>query len=276
MDKTVELFAYLLLSMIGFVMPVAAIILSIFGQGFVKLSAQYEAESTQARKKLSDQLKKAGESDSIDEKEIEETIKQLRSIKSTAESKLRLLSPKKAILNLFIPLLIAFGAILPSLLRPSVYTYSPLLLSLVSTGIALNQFWRVLDIIVEAKRMLDNDAKDDQRRIPELLAQIASSVKEGERYFLSKVYASFLGVMLKKHISEVTLSVDKKTEVPISFHNLEVRMAKDVEIGFRFPLEFLVEKKDKYTVYATELDQIVRYSSDRVHGDTELVLSTLA
>src|SRR3972149_12238474 len=108
MEKIIELFAFFLLALLGFVTPILGIILATFAQGLSKLAEQYNTERIQTEEKLKNQLQKIGDSVAIEVKEIKETINDLQSVKRTAERKLRLLSPIKASISIFIPLMIAF------------------------------------------------------------------------------------------------------------------------------------------------------------------------
>jgi hypothetical protein len=281
MEKTIELYAFFLLTVLGFIIPTLAILFSLFSDGLAKLFQQYETERNQTEKRLSAQLQKAGgpQSDAgaveIDLIGIRKTIRELESVKKTANKKLRLLAPKKAILRLALPLFLAFVAILPSFFQLSLITYLLDIASLFLLGYLLIQFWKLLQILVEVKAILDIESKNEQRRVPDLLAEIASNTKKGAAYFLEKVYIKFNGVKLIKDVNEVALAVDKKIEVTISLVNLDSRMAKDVEAGFRFPTEFLIEKSQKYSIYTGGDEQIVRYSLDRLHGDTDSIMSPL-
>lgn len=52
-------------------------------------------------------------------------------------------------------------------------------------------------------------------------------------------------------------------------------MAKDVEVGFSFPADFLIEKNSGYSIYASGTEQIVRYSEERIHGKTNFIKQPL-
>jgi hypothetical protein len=275
MEKLIEIYAFFLLTILGFIVPTFAILLTLFHDGLAKLAQQYQNERNQTEKKLTTQLQKAGDSESLNVKEIEQTIKELKLVKKTADAKLSLLSPKKTILRIIIPLAIAFVSLLPSFFLLSIYTYVASCLSLLFVGYVFVQFWKLLDILVEVKSQIDLETKNDQRRIPELLAEIAGNTKKGASYFIERIFIKFNNVLLIKDTNEFVLTSNKKTEVPIQVSNLEKLMAKDVEAGFRFPIEFLIEKTSGYTIYASADEQIVRYSVDRLHGDTNYVFSPL-
>ena len=275
MEKLIDVYAYFLLTILGFIIPIFAILLTLFHDGVAKLALQYQTERTQTEKKLTTQLQKAGGSESLDVKGIQQTIKELERVKKTADAKLSLLTPKKTILRLIIPLSIAFIGLVPNFFFSTIYSYFAGCISLLFVGYIFFQFWKLLDILVEVKSLLDAETKNDQRRIPELLAEIAGNTKKGAAYFIERIFIKFDNVLLNQESNKVALTVDKKTDVPMRLINKDPLMAKDIEAGFRFPIEFLIEKTDGYNIYANADEQIVRYSLDRLHGDTSYVLSPL-
>ncbi len=275
MEKITQLFSSLLIALIGVVTPMVALLMSIFGEGLRKLAEQYESERAQTEKNLANQLQKSGEAKPIDVSQIERTIKELRAVKSIAERKLQLLDPKKAVLGLFVPLFAALLFLLPSIFYKSTEANWWGVLSLPCVGFALRRFWQLLDIIIEVKKTVDAEAREERRKVPELLTEIARNTLKGAAYSLDDVYAFFNNVKLEKDINECLMYVDRKVDVPIKINNDEARMAKDVEAGFRFPSDFLIEKSSSYSVFSSENEQIVRYSVDRIHGNTNTILAPL-
>jgi hypothetical protein len=276
MDKIIELFALFLLALLGFVTPVLAIILSIFAPGLAKLEQQYEAELSQTEEKLKNQLQKASETKSLDLKEINKTIRELQTVKNIADRKLQLLTPKKAVVFICAPLFAAFLILMPSLLHQlPVYLKCLSIISLVLVGYSMNKLWHILDIIIEALKLLDLETKNDRRTVPELLAQIVQNTKAGADYFIEKILVEFNGIKIDDKPKEVHLEVNKKSEIPVSIRNTDPRMAKDIEAGFTFPTDFLIEKNDKYSIYTSGSEQVVRYSEARIHGQTHLIKTPL-
>jgi len=282
MEKIIEIYAFFLITVIGFVVPIFAILLTLFHDGLFKLAQQYKAERDQTAQKLAGQLQKlagqlqkAGEPSSLDVKGIKQTIKELEIVKKIADAKLSLLSPKKTILRLIIPLSIAFISLLPNFFLLSIYTYVASGVSLLFLGYVFVQLWKLIDIVIEVKSLIDTETKNDQGKILEILAEIASNTKKGAAYFIEKIFLKFNNVILDKEDNKVVITVDKKTEVPIELTNNEVLMARDIEAGFRFPLEFLIEKTSSYTIYASKNEQIVRYTLDRLQGNTNQIFNPL-
>lgn len=276
MEKIIELFAFFLLALLGFVTPILGIILSTFAQGLSKLAEQYNTERIQTEEKLKNQLQKIGDSVAIEVKEIKKTINDLQSVKRTAERKLRLLSPIKASISIFIPLMIAFLLLLPTFIisLPTIFSWFPLL-SLFLVVFAFYQLWRILGIIIETMKILESESKKEQGKTTDLLAEIVRNTKEGAAYFIEKVFISFNNIKLDQDINEIALPVNIKTNVPFSLINREFKMAKGVEAGLLFPTDFLIDKSSGYSIYAAGSEQIVRYSIDRIQASTNQLLSSL-
>ncbi len=276
MEKIIELFAFCLLSLMGFVTPIIAIVLSAFAQGLSKLAQQYDTERIQTEEKLKSQLQKIGASQSVAVNEIKGTIKELQAVKKTAEKKLKLLSPIKASFTLFLPLIIAFFFLLPFFLDflPSYFKLLPIL-SFLLLIFALYQLWRILGIIVETMKVVESEAKREQGKSSDLLAEIVRNTKEGATYFIEKVFIYFNEIKLEKDKNEVALKISIKKNVPISLVNSDSRMAKGVEAGLMFPTDFLIDKSAGYTVYAAGSEQIVRYSIERIQASTKQLMSPL-
>ena len=122
MEQAIQLFGFLILAFLGVVGPILVILLSVFREGISKLTIQYENEKFQSEKNIKEQLKKIAEAENADVKEIEQSLKSLKALKMIAETKLSYLNPKTQILQLFLPLLIAFlGVILAILTKTNVY-----------------------------------------------------------------------------------------------------------------------------------------------------------
>src|SRR5437899_3208134 len=117
--------------------------------------------------------------------------------------------------------------------------------------------------------------REERRKVSELLSEIAKNTLKGSGYYLEKVFISFNNVKFDKDMNEYLMYADRKLNVPVKIVNDEARMAKDVEAGLRFPPDFLIEKNPGYTVYMGENEQIVRYSVERIHGSTSVVLAPL-
>lgn len=274
MEQAIQLFGYLILAVLGFVFPVVTVLLSIYGEGLSKLAAQYKAEKKQSEENIKEQLQKKGQQKDITDKDviaIENSLKELKSIKETAESKLSYLNPSRTIIRLFIPLMVAFVGVVATFLIlhftdyfiDYAYLY-PLLVSLIAFSYSVFVLWKLVGIIMEVRRIIDTDRKDTATRTTELLTALVEKVKKTEQYYLQKVYLTLDGTDTKDDSRMITAQANSKKELKLGIDNRETRMAKNVEIGLMFPTNFIIEKTSEYSIYREEKRQIVRFKIDTI------------
>ena len=73
----------------------------------------------------------------------------------------------------------------------------------------------------------------------------------------------------------VNFKADKEERIEIAVSNSEDRMIKNIEVGLIFPLDFIIEKKDYYSLYIDKESQIVRYETESIQGRTRNLFSPL-
>lgn len=267
MEQAIQLFGFLILTFLGIVSTILVILLSMFREGILKLTAQYENEKSQSENNIKEQLKKIGEAGKTDVKEIEQGLNKLKTIKKTAETKLSYLNPKVQILRLYMPFLISFlGVILAILVKANIYYVGLFItISLICFACSLTVLVKLLSIITEVKKTIDDDKKNMDMKTIELLSVLS---KRGAEYFLTAVYININDKIIQDDTDKITVSADKKQELKIGLTNRESRMAKNIEIGFIFPLDFIIEKTNYYSIATTKTIQVVRYTRDIIHGNT--------
>ena len=274
MELAIELFGYLILTVLGFVLPVVAILLSIYHEGLSKLAQQYQAEVSQSE----ENLKTIAKAEKTDLAAIQESIKKLESTKKRAITKLSYLNPRKQIIRLFIPLVLAFLAVVATsiLIGTNVYYSLFLLISLAGFVYALIVLWNLIGIIVEVRGIIDAEKKTTETSTVELLTSLVREVvdKTGQ-YFLIKVYIVLDGKEIKDDSYETTMPVNMEKEIEVQLRNIEMRMVKNVEIGFRFPTDFIIDKTSYSSIYRDENEQIVRYSISMLQGHTTHIFAPL-
>ena len=274
MELGIELFGYLILTVLGFVLPIVAILLSVFQEGISKLAQQYQAEIHQSE----ENLKTIAKAEKTDLAAIQQSIKKLESTKKRAITKLSYLNPRKQIIQLFIPLVFAFlGVVVTSILiGTNVYYGLFLLISLTGFVYAIIVLWNLIGIIIEVRRIIDAEKKATETSTKELMTDLARELMDRTgQYFLKKVYIAIDGQDIKDDSYETTIPVNAKKEVKIILHNNEPRMAKNVQIGLILPTNFIIEKGDYHSIYQDTKRQIVRYETEFIHGRTARELDTL-
>lgn len=276
-QQAIQLFGFLILTFLGIVVPILVILLSVFQEGIQRLTTQYENERSQSEKNINEQLKKIGEAGKTNVPQIEESLKQLKAIKKTAEAKLSYLRPKKQILRLLIPLLISFLAVICAILvaAPIGYVLLCVAISVVSFTYTAVVLWTILGVIIEVRKNIEAAKKDADTKTVELLSGILDKVEKGVPYFLKNVYISIQGIDIRGDKAELTLSAGVKQELKVRIDNLESRMAKNVEVGFTFSSDFIIEKTTYYSLSTDTTTQVVRYVQNFIQGSTVVLLQPL-
>lgn len=274
MEQAIQLFGYLILTFLGIVSPILIILLSMFREGISQLTIQYENEKSQSENNIKEQLKRIGEAGKTDVGEIEQSLNKLKAIKKTAETKLSYLNPKEQILRLYMPFLISFLAVILAILNKTNIYYVELFIAigLICFVYSMVVLWKLLGIIIEVKKTIDDDKKSIDMKKIELLSAL---VEKKSEYFLKAVYINIEDKNIQDDTVKITASVDKKQELKIEIVNYETRMAKSIEIGFMFLLDFIIEKTNYYSIVTSKTIQVVRYKADLIHGKTNLRLSPL-
>lgn len=275
MKEAIQLFGFLVLAVLGFVSPIIVLLLSMFREGIRKLAAQYESERTQSEKNINAQLRKMGRSKTTDDSAIESSLKELRSIKKTAEAKLSYLDPKKQVIRLFIPLILALLGVALTLLliETSIYYRFFLLLSFTAFAYTVVVLWKLIDIITEVRKIIDTDRKDTDSTIIELLSALGEKVETTGQYFLKDIYVVWNDKSIKDDSQKATMHVNNKEEVKIAVVNGESRMAKKIEAGLILPNTFIIEKSDDHTIYRDNTQQVVRFYLENIQANTQFIFS---
>ena len=275
MDEGIKLFGFLILTMLGLTVPVAAILLSVFQKGISNLASQSESERSQAEKNIKDKIKQMSEADKTDTTAVQRSLDELKSIEEAAKSKLSYLSPRKLVARLFISLIIALCGVFVALVFAGGIYKLVVVISVAAFVYAIYVMWRTMGIMFEAKTAIDADERRDTEQITGLLSGILAKVGETTaQYFLKQVEISLDGTAIKDESFVKTLKANEKQSLKVSFVNSEARMAKRVEVGFIFPPEFIIEKSDGYPIYRDEKEQIVRFNVEEVQGNERFVFGS--
>lgn len=275
------LISYLYLGILGIISPILVILLSIYSSGRTQLIIQYENEKVQSEENLKNQLKKEGNTKQANVEKIKSTIKELERIKKNAEYKLKSLDPKKQITTLIFPISISFLIALLCLHYSENLTvgYKFLWLfennnSLIFTLITISfmffiysivKLWGLLKVIIEVKSKVDENNSYQNIKIIEILSALLNLES---RNFLTKVYLVFDEKKISSDKVSINLKANELNEVKIGITNSDKSTAKNVEIGIIFPQDFIIDKREGYTIYTDEKSQIVRFEQEIIHSNT--------
>ena len=293
MKEGLQLLGALILTLLSIIVPFVLILLTIFREGVDKLTKQYESERLQSETNLKEQFKKitSDETKKIDTTDIKKSVEKLENIKKIADNKLKYLSPKKQILNLFALFFVSFIGIVVAIIKGEYAltleneTYYILIISAVCFVSGIFILWKVVCVIIEAKQFVDEDIKSNNIKTIELLSNIADKTMNE---YISKVYIIVNNNVIKDEEKDkekdkdadkkvkISLPQNKESKLTVKLNNQELIMAKNVQIGFTFPTDIIISKKQDYaSIYNDSKKQIVRYERDYLHGRTNIELATL-
>ncbi len=274
MNLTIELFGYLTLTVLGFVLPITAILLSVFSEGLSKLRTKYERSQERSEKNLRTQLaKQAKQKKGADVEAIARSIAELKSVKKAARRKLSYLAPRRQIVQLFVPLMIAFLAVVASALLVETDTLFGILLVISAVGLsrAVLVLWRLAGVLVETRTLIDDDRRVAASTTTELLSKIAEKTgRAGAEPLLKRVHLIMDGTTVEDKKTRITFQSDIKRELQISLLNSEDRTLKNAEVGITFPAQFVIEERRGYAISNSGEWQIVRFDETLIHGGTHL------
>lgn len=268
----------LILALLSIVFPLFVILLTLFSEGIIRLREEYQRtreEKMGTLKELQEKLSTAQLDDDIpqDVDSIKKSFRDLKKTEKGIKDKIDVLNPRKQILKLIIPLIVAYVC---SLLFPNIYYNRYLLFTLPQIiFISLLYFfwiiWKSILIIIEAKKLVDEKSGSTNEKIEQILKTIAENTQEKETN-IKKIYVTLDG---EKFPTKVKLSVNKRQDFKIGISNMEDKMAKKVEIGLTFPkIHFTIEAKPpSYEIYGGKEEIIIRDHQESIHAKTHLLLA---
>lgn len=273
MEIAIQLYGYLILTLLGIITPLIAILLPIFHDGILELTEKYNDDQSRA----SENLKKVT-SETTDTKAIKKSVTDLEKTQKEAKSKLAYLNPKKPIQELFSLLLTSFLSTIISLvfLKCLSTFFVSIIISLILFCYSIRIIWGLLDVLIEARQVIDANRKDTTTQTINLLTTLVEKTSGEKEPYLSDVRIDLDGTPLKDDTIKMEVENNKEQELLIEFLNNEKRMVKNLELGFSFPYEFVIKKKNNYSIYSTKTIQVVRFKDSFTHGNTSIDFGTLS
>lgn len=274
MELAIQLYGYLILTLLGFITPILAILLSLYSRGISQLSKEYQEEKSRAEA----QIRELAKSEKTDIKEIESSINKLKKIGQTTKQKLAYLQPKAQIINLFALLLTSFLCVICALLDAKILwaSISFILISFLLLICGIYILYEMLLVFVEVKKIADTQKEEDKAKIVDLLSAIVERTDKGGMLFLHNVAITIDGIKFKDDKQSIDIEINKSQGFSIGFSNTENRMVKNLEIGLVFTNDFIIQKSsDDYSIYSNKTQQIIRFKKDFIQGDTHYIFGTL-
>jgi hypothetical protein len=266
MDNILQLFGTLILTLLGFALPILSIAIAMLPEGVSCLLSKYENEKKQSEENLLNETQKKNTDADLDYKQLEKTIKILKKNKNDAIKKLSYLDPTKLILRISIPFILSLIILSAALVTKESYPKVLLLFSTISFVAGLIALWKTVVILIEVSSAVNQKNKSYEDKLVQLLSTIAE--KGGSEHLFLKdgeITAKFNGKLLKKD-EKFEFAANKPYEIPVSINNSGEFMAKNVEVGFIFPKDFLIDKTSNISLYPNETSQIVRLNNNIVQA----------
>ena len=276
---SLELYSTLILTVLGFLLPILAILLSFFPDASRYLFSKYENERKQSEDNIIRETEKRDRKNGdLNYDELRRTLKTLKKKRKQAETRLGYLKPTKLIFKISLPLAVAFVGALGAL-QVQGYALIPALLflasSLLAFGVGLYFLLTSILVLTEVAEIVSQkkaEKEDEMIRLLSILVEKASKDKS----FLAAgdITVSFNDEELARG-KNFEFSVNKKYDVPISIYNGGDKMGKKVEVGFHFLSNFLVEKNSGLSLYTGKDLQIVRFNTDELHVNARLNMKNM-
>ena len=153
------LFGFLLLTMMGLLLPLLTVLFSLLPKGMEMLATKYEGERSQSEQNIAEEIKKRDSASELDYKALTRTLRTLERLKKEAKTKLSFLSPQKIVTRTYVPLTISFVAILIALLNAPAPQTFPTFVFMAATTISVIAFlltaivlWFVFQVLSEVAK----------------------------------------------------------------------------------------------------------------------------
>jgi hypothetical protein len=259
---SIELYGLLILTVLGFILPILTILLTLFPDGAKSLRTRYENEKKLNEDNLVNEVQKQGSDAKLDYKAIEKTIKELKKNKKRAENKLSYLVPTKLFVLNAVPFVASLLAVIVSFEVRSSLSEIPLIASIVFFACGAFVLWTSISILGEVAETVNQSKRTTEEKIIDLLTRLVEKsgvdnlyLKEGQVVF------SFNSRILKDETS-FEFSVNKEYKLPVSITNKSDKMAKNIEVGLILPKKMLVDQTPNLKLFVDEETQIVRFNRE--------------
>lgn len=267
MALALELYGLLILTVLGFTLPILTVLLSFFPEGIEALSAKSEHERAQSEENIVNETTKKTTEKGLDYAALEITIKALKKKKSRAELRLEYVRPNELVIKIATPFGIAFVlALVAGQSLPLTITLIAMATSLGSFVLGLRALFTSISVLAEVSEMVSDARRTTEGKVIELLSTLVE--KSGAESLFLKEGQVVLQLNKKRVSKDETFdfSVNKKHEIPVSIINTSDTMAKNVEVGLILPKDVVVEKSPNLGLHAAEKQQIVRFNVPVIHA----------
>jgi hypothetical protein len=274
----IQLWGYLILTVLAFVTPVMTVLLSIFPDGRKGLHEKLENERKNSEENIRNETARKESDAHLDIPALEATLDSLRKNKQEAESRLRFLRPTEAIARIGGPFVVAFlSAVIALFQEPLGVTIIALVVSVAAFIYGVSTLFIGISVLSDISEIVSTQRSSTEALQVELLSRLVE-LSGPDKLFLkeSDFHLHFNG----KELSEgqlVEFSVGKKYDVPVAVWNASDLTAKKFVLGFSLPKSCLIEKEETFIlVSSNETEQIVRYNVEVLAGSDEMALNGMS
>jgi len=266
-ETALQLYGSLILTLLGFVLPILTILLSLFSDGIKTLEGRYENEKKQSQDNIGSELKKQQDGKDLNIESISKSIKALRDKRRQAEIKLSYLKPNKLLMKISVPFILAFVGVLVATQSHSIIaSFLCLVGSVLSFICGIYYLLASIAILIEITEIVNQAKKNTDEKIVELLSVLVDQDGKDDIFLEeNKTVAEFNGRILGAGAT-FEFAVNKPYEIPVSIVNKDEKMAKKVELGFVFPEDFLIEKTSNLSIYSDDKTQIIRFKQEFIQS----------
>lgn len=272
MDQAVQLFGFMVLTFLGFVVPIVFLLLSFYQEGVKHLKVQEENKNKEIKETIEFENKKSKDVNILNLKNLRNTVDKLEKIERDSNKKIHNLNPKLQLAKLSVSLIISFLFILIYFLVPEVFRLAHRSINnVIIIGIFvpflynLYSLWYLFLIIIEVKKSVDDNKNYKQEEIKNLIQNILTKVEELNK---KDIIENIKVRVDKKEIDnlQLVLVLNNQKDIPVDITNLSKELiAKQVEVGFVFPQKFsLLVNSGNSPIYTNKdtKETIVRYKRD--------------
>ncbi|MEK7612268.1 MAG: hypothetical protein AAB407_02925 [Patescibacteria group bacterium] len=268
MINAIELYGTLILTLLGFIVPILTILLSLFPQGTKSLALKYENERKQSEENISNEIKKKETEKGLDYDSLKETLKGLEKKRSEAKSKLEYLHPGSFLFKTTIPFIVAFMGVLLILLDIPIFETIIVLISSIFAFVAgVMTLFTSISVLFEVGEITNQAKNSNEEKIIELLSILVENSGTDNLYLKEDEIKVKFGDKNLKENEKFDFSVNTQHKISIRVHNSADKMAKNIEVGFVFPKDVLIEKTSNLSsIFTDESIQIVRFKNEIIQA----------
>ena len=267
-QSLISLLSLLIVTVGGFVVPLFALLLSLFPAGLKKLQQKYKDEEKMIEENIKTELNKKG--DSSIESLMALSLKGLKKNKKQIQVKLFYLTPQALTLRIGLPLLVSLAFLGAGIFSNFCWLVVSLILSVGFFVYAIYGLVYLVGVFTEVRSIIVDDEAESRTKIIELLSVLADKSDPTAALFISPddINVYFREKKITPSFIE-SFSVNNPHKIAVAINLGGEKMAKHVELGLEFPVDVIVEKSSNIaSITNAGTTQIIRFKQDLIQSST--------